>query len=100
MIRNIAAVEATHRLRASGPVLCRECGRPMVPDPASRALQCPIHGVLVAQIIPHPLWEGEIVEVLHRSQAQNARYVVRFPSHQRRTVWFGDLRVVAMRPLV
>jgi hypothetical protein len=27
MIRNIAAVEATHRLRASGPVLCRECGR-------------------------------------------------------------------------
>jgi hypothetical protein len=40
------------------------------------------------------------VEVLHRSQAQNARYVVRFPSHQRRTVWFGDLRVVAMRPLV
>ena len=99
MIRNIAAVEATHRLRASGPVSCRECGRPMVPDHASRALQCPMHGVLVAQIIRHPLWEGEIVEVLHRSQAQNARYVVRFPGHQRRTVWFGDLRVVAMRPL-
>jgi hypothetical protein len=69
----------------------------MAPDAASRALQCPAHGVLVAQIIRHPLWEGEIVEVLHRSQAEQARYVVRFPGHQRRTVWFGDLRLVAMR---
>jgi hypothetical protein len=99
MIRNIAAVEATHRLPASGPVLCSECRRPMVLDPASRALQCPMHGVLVAQIIRHHLWEGEIVEVLHRSQAEQARYVVRFPGHQRRTLWFGDLRVVAMRSL-
>ena len=99
MIRNIAAVEATHRVPASGPVLCRECQRPMVPDPASGALQCPTHGVLVAEIIRHPLWEGEIVEVLHRSQAEHGRYVVRFAGHKRRTVWFGDLRLVGMRPL-
>ena len=99
MIRNIAAVEATRRLPASGPVLCRDCGCPMVLDPTSGALRCPTHGVLVAEIIRHPLWEGEIVEVLRPSQARNARYVVRFPGRKRRTVWFGGLRLVAMRPL-
>jgi hypothetical protein len=70
----------------------------MVADPVSRAMQCPSHGVLVARIVRHPLWEGEIVEVLHPSQADHGRYVVRFSTHQRRTVWFGNLRLVAMRP--
>jgi hypothetical protein len=99
MVRNVAAVESTQRLPASGRVRCQECGGPMVSDPVSGALQCPTHGVLVAEIIRHPLWEGEIVEVLYPSQAQNARYVVRFAGRKRRTVWFRDLRLVAMRLL-
>jgi hypothetical protein len=85
-----------HGFKFSGSVSCRECDRPLVADPVSRALQCPAHGLLVAQIIHHALREGEIVEVLHLSPSEPARYVVRFPGHKRRTVWFGDLRVVGM----
>jgi hypothetical protein len=70
----------------------------MVANPVARALECPTHGVLVARIVDHPLWEAEVVEVLHPSPAGKARYVVRFASHKRRTVWFGHLRILAMRP--
>ena len=98
MIRNLSLVGTTTRLPVSGPVPCRECGRPMVMNLVARALECPTHGVLVARVVDHPMWENEVVEVLHPLPGDNSRYVVRFASHKRRTVWFGHLRALSMRP--
>jgi hypothetical protein len=100
MLRDFAFVAASGRLPPSGPVPCKTCAQPMKPDPVSGTLSCAAHGVLMARVVDHPLWGGEVVQVLHHSRAHHARYVVRFSSGKRRTVWFDDLRLLAMRQTV
>jgi hypothetical protein len=100
MLRDFAFVAASGRLPPSGPVPCMRCASPMVADPVSRALYCAAHGVLMARVVDHPLWGGEVVQVLHQSPAYPARYVVRFSSGKHRNVWFDDLRLLATRQMV
>lgn len=92
----ISPNDCAPRLSASGNVRCAQCGGRMISDLAFRARYCPIHGVLAARIVRHPLWEGEVVDVLCPSQTESSCYVVRFASGKRRTVWFSDLRVLEM----
>jgi hypothetical protein len=58
----------------------------MKTDRVSRSLYCAVHGALMARVVDHSIWDGEVVQVLYRSQAHDARYVVRFSSGKRRTV--------------
>jgi hypothetical protein len=97
MLRDFAFVAAAGRLPRSGPVLCMQCASPMVADRVSRALYCTAHGALMARVVDHPMWGGEVVQVLYQSHAYHGRYVVRFSSGKHRTVWFDDLRLLAMR---
>ena len=99
MLRDFAFVAASGQLPPSGTVPCIRCGSPMVAHPVSRVLYCAAHGALMARVVDHPLWGGEVVQVLYHSRAHHARYVVRFSSGKRRTVWFDDLRLLAMRRL-
>jgi hypothetical protein len=69
----------------------------MKTDRVSRSLYCAVHGALMARVVDHSIWDGEVVQVLYRSQAYDARYVVRFSSGKRRTVWFNDVRLLGVR---
>lgn len=68
MLRNFAFVAAAGGLPPSGSVLCIQCARPMVADPVSGELSCAPHS-----------------------------YVVAFSGDKRHSVWFDDLRLLAMK---
>ncbi len=73
-----------------------DCGRELTRTQTERFFGCPLHGHPLATVEVHPLWKGEVVQVVEPTRHNTSRFVIHFEGGKQRTIRADHLTVFAM----